>query len=342
MVAAAMIGSAVIGAVGSAASAKAQSSAAKKAAQAGVDAAAGTNALDLSIYRDQRDLLEPGIMAGAEARARQMLMQGYSPESVRAYLEQTQRAVNSPGPVLDDGAGTPLSRYMASRGISGGTGGAVGRMVTSPASGRPGQPETGYGDVSLTNLGSYQGGAAEQAYRNANAETPFSGGELAQMDAEEAAAAAANAPPTQNFDWVDDWEWAPNSPSYQFRFDQGAEALNRNLAARGLYQSGAAAKRLTEYGQDLASTEFEADFGRLGELAGEGRANTGQAINISTNLGANMGANNRYAADARASGYINSGNAAAAGYRGAANSAIGAINAYGAYNGWWPNNGGWS
>jgi hypothetical protein len=308
MASAAVIGAAVIGAVGSGMAASKNASAAKKAAQAQSDAAAGTNALDLSIYNDQRDLLEPGITAGASARARQMLMQGFSRDEVRAYLEQTQTAVNSPGPTLDDGAGTPLSRYMATRGIS------------------------GLGDSFNDGTGA---GQAAQQYRAANAETPYSGAELAQMESDAQAAATANAPPEQNFDWVDDWEWAPNSPSYQFRFDQGAEALNRNLSARGLFSSGAAAKRLTEFGQDLASTEFEADFGRYGELAGDGARNTDQAINISTNLGQSVGQNMRYGADARASGYIRAGEASAAGIQGAANSAIGAIGAYGGYRGWW-------
>lgn len=339
MASAAIIGAAVIGAVGSGMAASKNASAAKKAANAQVEAAQGTNALDLSIYNDQRNLLEPSITAGAAARARQMLMMGYPPSEVKAFLQQMQAAVNSPGPTLDDGRSTPMSRYLATRGISGGTGGVIGQMVTSPTTTVPGQPgETEYSELSLTNLGGYQGGAAEQAYRNGNAEVPFSGAELADLMSEAeggGAAASGQQSGVDDFAWVDDWEWQPNSPSYQFRFDQGAEALNRNLSARGLFSSGAAAKRLTEYGQDFGSQEFEADFRRLGGFAGDGADSTGTVVNVGGELGRSLGENMRYAGDARATGYRQAGAAQAAGIQGATNSITGALGAYGSYNGWW-------
>lgn len=44
-------------------------------------------------------------------------------------------------------------------------------------------------------------------------------------------------------------------PSYQFRYDQGLQALERNQAATGI-TGGAAAKALTDYGQGAASQEY--------------------------------------------------------------------------------------
>lgn len=51
-------------------------------------------------------------------------------------------------------------------------------------------------------------------------------------------------------------------PSYQFRLQEGINALDRSAAARGRLQSGAQAKAVTRYGQDLASQEYQNAFSR--------------------------------------------------------------------------------
>ena len=60
-------------------------------------------------------------------------------------------------------------------------------------------------------------------------------------------------------------DFATSDPSYQFRFEQGQKANERSLAAKGLLNSGNAAAELQNYGQNMASTEFQAQFGRLME-----------------------------------------------------------------------------
>lgn len=45
-------------------------------------------------------------------------------------------------------------------------------------------------------------------------------------------------------------------PSYKFRFAQGADALQRSAAARGVLNTGGTLKDLVGYGQDLASQEY--------------------------------------------------------------------------------------
>ena len=98
---------AAIATVGSAAiGASAQSKAAKKAANAQVAAADAATALERETYYDQRALLAPTITAGASARARQMLMQGYSADEVKAYLRSTSAAVNAPAAGATDGSTT--------------------------------------------------------------------------------------------------------------------------------------------------------------------------------------------------------------------------------------------
>lgn len=62
--------------------------------------------------------------------------------------------------------------------------------------------------------------------------------------------------------------FAPTDPSYQWRFDQGMEAVNRTKASQGLLNSGNQLAALTEYGQGLASTEYGNEYQRLALLAG--------------------------------------------------------------------------
>jgi len=82
------------------------------------------------------------------------------------------------------------------------------------------------------------------------------------------------------------------SPAFQFRRDQGVEALEGSAAARGGVLSGNTLKGITEFGQDLASEEFDASFNRLNVLANRGlqaggtQANAGQAVsNVLANRG---------------------------------------------------------
>lgn len=69
------------------------------------------------------------------------------------------------------------------------------------------------------------------------------------------------------------------STGYQFQLDQGTQAINANAATRGLLQSGANAKALTGYGQNLASTTFNNYLGQLGGL------NAAQGATASTGAG---------------------------------------------------------
>lgn len=81
-------------------------------------------------------------------------------------------------------------------------------------------------------------------------------------------------------------------PGYNFRMAEGMKALERSAAARGLLQSGPTLKGIQQYGQNLASAEYENAFSRyLTErearmdpyryLSGQGQAAAaGQAANV--------------------------------------------------------------
>jgi hypothetical protein len=105
------------------------------------------------------------------------------------------------------------------------------------------------------------------------------------------------------------------SPDYQFRQEQGAQAIDRSAAARSGALSGNAIRAGTEYASNLASGEFGNYMNRLFQVAGLGSAAT-NASQGAVQSGVNGQAQAAQAAgDARASGIM-----------GGVNSAVGAIN----------------
>lgn len=233
-------------------SASSQTKAAKKASNAQVAAADRATELERETYYDQRALLAPSITAGASARARQMLMQGYSRDEVKRYLMSTASAVNAPAAGSSPGTGA-------------------------------------------------QGPRAGLLGRN-----PFLNGE-GQWD--QGDAPTIDAQPGEDYSWVDDYEWQSSSPSYDFRLKEGQKALERSKAAGGDYFSGDTAMALQRYGQDYASNEFEQDWRRFGDLAGDGTQATGTTVQVAGNFGNAAADNAIRAGNARATGYQQSGNA---------------------------------
>lgn len=122
-----------------------------------------------------------------------------------------------------------------------------------------------------------------------------------------------------------------SDPGYQFRMDQGQQALERSAAARGGLMSGAALKDTARFSQGLASQDYQSAFDRfqtnranklnpLQSLANVGQTtanNLGAAGQNAANgmssalgqFGASQNQNITGAGNARASGYIARGNA---------------------------------
>ncbi len=65
---------------------------------------------------------------------------------------------------------------------------------------------------------------------------------------------------------LDDPDSIKQTGAYKFRVKQGEDALQRQLGARGMLNSGNRLMELTKYGQDMGSQEYENQFGRLGNL----------------------------------------------------------------------------
>lgn len=72
------------------------------------------------------------------------------------------------------------------------------------------------------------------------------------------------------------------SPGYQFRLEQGQQALERSQAAKGGLLSGRAVLEAQRFGQGEASAEYGNYINRLQSLAGMGQAAAGGAANVIT------------------------------------------------------------
>jgi len=77
-------------------------------------------------------------------------------------------------------------------------------------------------------------------------------------------------------------------PGYQFRMDQGVNALDRSAAARGMLQSGAQSKALLNYGQGLASSELNNAFQRVGAVQGNAQQASGALASLYQNQGTTL------------------------------------------------------
>ncbi|MEO9347978.1 DNA transfer protein p32 [Acinetobacter radioresistens] len=110
-----------------------------------------------------------------------------------------------------------------------------------------------------------------------------------------------------------------NDPSYQFRIQQGQNAIQSGAAAQGGLLSGATQKALMNYGQEAASQEFQnaynrfnADqtnqYNRLANLVGVGQNAAAQTGNAGMQTAQAIANNTMSGANAQAAGAIAAGN----------------------------------
>ena len=111
-----------------------------------------------------------------------------------------------------------------------------------------------------------------------------------------------------------------SDPSYQFRLQQGQNAIQSSAAAQGGLLSGATLKALQNYGQESASQEysnaynrFNADqtnrYNRLSNLVGIGQNAAAQVGNAGAQTAQAIANNTMAGANALAAGQIGSANA---------------------------------
>ena len=70
-------------------------------------------------------------------------------------------------------------------------------------------------------------------------------------------------------DLLDNPDSIKQTGAYKFRLNQGQEALQRSMGAKGMLNSGNRLAELTRYGQDMASQEYDNQYGRLSDLFGK-------------------------------------------------------------------------
>lgn len=349
MVAAAVgVGSAVAGVAGSAMS----SSAAGKAAGAQSRAAEETNQLQRDIYEQNRGNLEPYNQfgqAGMNALAYRLGLGGVSPNGQTLGRQQTYDEIRQ----------ELLPQFQNSGGFSGGNPPDVRTLTGGGAPGNFSDAQWGY-DPNAKKWGyqlTYQGGGdAGNPYTNwVYADGAGSGGmdesglEAAiqqRLAQQQAAQAAAQNDPLYGSLLNTYKEYKPFStsdfqvdPGYQFRQQQGEQAIERMAAARGGLNSGRAAKDLASFNSGLASQEYQNAYGRYNNdyLTGFNAFNTNQN-NIYNRLmgvtGVGQSAANALAgigsntANQISNNTLQAGNAAAAGIVGqqnAINSGIGSV-----------------
>ena len=122
-----------------------------------------------------------------------------------------------------------------------------------------------------------------------------------------------------------------NNPAYQFQLKQGQQAIDRSSAARGMGYSGAQMKAAQDYGQGMASQQYDKEYNRatsefgdyynrlaslaqggqqaVSTLGSQGGQYASGASNTLGSLGGYLQNNLGQAANARASGYIGKANA---------------------------------
>lgn len=78
------------------------------------------------------------------------------------------------------------------------------------------------------------------------------------------------------------------TPNYKYQQQQGEQALNRNLAARGMYNSRAGVNALSDFNQSLSAQESDKTFNRLSTLANYGMGAAANVGNYNMTTGANI------------------------------------------------------
>lgn len=99
------------------------------------------------------------------------------------------------------------------------------------------------------------------------------------------------------------------TPGYDFRLNQGLDAIQSSAAARGGLYSGAAMRDALKYGQDYATGEYTNYLARLAGMTDTGVAAAGNQANAGANMGAGVGSALASRGNASAAGAIGMGNA---------------------------------
>lgn len=291
IIAAAAVGSAVVGSKGAKSAANAQADSARESAQ-----------LQKEMFEKQTELQEPFRQGGLAAQNR--LLQYLGLQTGEAPKIRTQAELRN---ALMGQYQNPLTPAQQAGGYyedyeSGGeAGGTSRRWVPTPAAaGSNGLNEAGLNAAIQAAMAEDQ--AAQRAYQ-AQRQSPDFGKY------------------TRDFGMQD----FQQDPGYAFRMSEGLKALDRQAAARGGLISGGALKASQRYGQDMASQEYTNAFNRY-QTNRANQLNPLQSLMGAGQTAANtLGTAGQNYANQAGEAYMGAGNARASGYMGGANAISGAI-----------------
>lgn len=117
-------------------------------------------------------------------------------------------------------------------------------------------------------------------------EMQFGGGQTGGYQPSNALTPAAQNPQQQYQSAFDNYR---NSTGYQFRLNQGMNAINSGYAGAGTLQSGAAMKAINDYGQGMASQEFGNYMNALGNQQGIGFSAASAQAGVGQNYANSIG-----------------------------------------------------
>lgn len=299
---AAILGSAVIGGVGSAIAGSKNSKAISQSTAAQTESNAASLALQERVYNQNRDTLNPYVQRGNAAG-----------DQINALLglggSQQQGGPANVGALPGYGQPNALSQFQ---GYPGGAGAPYG-LGDTPGYAYEGQerfaPTMMSAEPAFSGyIGGFNGGIQPSA--TYGAPTQGTQGQTAQGAAEDAFATFRN------------------GTGYQFRLGEGLDAVNSSYAGIGGLQSGAALRGITEYGQNFASNEFGNYAGLLSGQQGTGLqaagAQAGVGVNYA-NAASGINQNNANALSSAAVARANNSNATIGGIGNAFGNAFGAL-----------------
>lgn len=277
--------SSVVGGATSLAGASAQANAANRAAEAQLQAARESNALQREIYYDSRGLQEPWRVTGANALAEMAALMGLPAYTPSANIGQPPST--SPDPLAPGGTNTGMLQegqtYIPADGggwrVMGADGNFLRHSATEPTLYDPNAPTP----------------ANVPAPPPANTNTPPPNA-LATMEAAH--------------------ERFRATPGYTFMQEEGNNAIERMASARGMRLSGDTLREGARFNSGLADSTFGDYWNRLGGLAGVGQTATNTIGALGQNY-ANAANSNTMNANALAGqAWQNAGRARASGYTG--------------------------
>lgn len=290
-----------------------------------------SNALQKEMFDKNIELQMPSINAGNLSRNKLLYLMGLSANGTSApqlTREQIRKQLIDSGAYASPAAAQPAQSNellnplaMLQRGPQGPQ-----NVTATAVRGPNGEVQYEYG---VGGAVTPAGGGLDEARLNADIERRLA----EQQAAMQAANTGAESDPAygsllRNFSLAD----FQKDPGYEFRLAEGEKGINRSMAGRGSFDSGAALKALQRFGQDYASNEFgnaynrfennkTGTYNKLAGLSGSGQQAATTLGNQGTQYGQYVG--NNITANANAQGA-----AQIAGANSWGNALSGAVNNY--------------